>query len=364
MMAYGLCHLIGSFFGSFVAAGAPPRCTVLDTTGAKTQVVHVFTSLLLLLTILFIGPLFEPLPNSCLSSIIVCALIPLFKQFLHLVQFWKINKYDFAIWLVTWASVVFLDIDIGLAIGVSFSVATVAVQACFSKGTILATTGHIDLHQPHGKHELSEEISGIKIFRFESSLHFASVTQFKDQLFRLTANPQRLPLVELKTGKARESGTNCKPKEITNNKPTTNSVKQGISDVYTIAPENADNEHIAKTLCEKLNAIVLDVSTINYIDMMGLNLIRQLKTDYSHVGINLVLANCSLEILRKLEAAGVGNQGNSGRADQDHCEIQIFPTIHDAIAALTYSTKPQTICKGNVAKTVSSQQFPHTFCDN
>ena len=40
MMTYGIYHLIGSFFGGFAAAAAPPRCTVLDTTGAKTQIVH------------------------------------------------------------------------------------------------------------------------------------------------------------------------------------------------------------------------------------------------------------------------------------------------------------------------------------
>ena len=356
MMTYGICHLIGSCFGGFAAAAAPPRCTVLDTTGAKTQVVHMFTSLVLLLTILVIGPLFEPLPNSCLSSIIVCALIPLFKQFLHLAQFWKINKYDFAIWIVTWSSVVFMDIGVGLAVGVSFSVATVAVQACLSRGTILSSIGNIDLYQPSNKHELSEEIPGIKIFRFESSLHFASQAQFKEQLFQLTANPQKLPLIEIKNMKRRNSVTTTamekklqgeERKEGGGTGGSTNSVKKGISDVYTIINENAENNNMGDTLWPDLTAIVLDFSSINYIDIMGLNLIKQLKTDYSHVGINLVLANCSGAIWCKLEAAGIGSD--------KHCECQmdIFPTIHDAVTSLSFSQKLQQACSGHSTIVIS-----------
>ena len=357
MMTYGIYHVIGSFFGGFAAAAAPPRCTVLDTTGAKTQIVHMFTSLVLLLTILVIGPLFEPLPNSCLSSIIVCALIPLFKQFLHLVQFWKINKYDFAIWIVTWSSVVFMDIGVGLAVGVSFSVATVAVQACLSQGTILSSTGNIDLYQPSNKHELSEEIPGIKIFRFESSLHFASQAQFKEQLFQLTANPQKLPLIETKNMKRRNTiTTTAMEKKLQRGGVeegrggtggSTNSVKKGISDVYTITNENAENNNMGDTLRPDLTAIVLDFSSINYIDIMGLNLIKQLKTDYSHVGINLVLANCSGAIWCKLDAAGIGSD--------KHCECQmdIFPTIHDAVTSLTFSQKLQQVCSGHPTIVIS-----------
>ena len=350
MMTYGIYHLIGSLFGGFAAAAAPPRCTVLDTTGAKTQIVHMFTSLVLLLTILVIGPLFEPLPNSCLSSIIVCALIPLFKQFLHLVQFWKINKYDFAIWIVTWSSVVFMDIGIGLAVGVGFSVATVAVQACLSRGTILSSTGNIDLYQPSNKHELSEEIPGIKIFRFESSLHFASQAQFKEQLFQLTANPQELPLIEIKNikrGNTTTTTTTEKKLQGGEGGVSSNSVKKGISDVYTITNENTENNNIGDTLRPDLTAIVLDFSSINYIDIMGLNLIKQLKTDYSNVGINLVLANCSGAIWCKLEAAGIGCDKKS------ECPMDIFPTIHDAVTSLSFSQKLQQVCTGHPTVVVS-----------
>ena len=325
MIAYGMCHLIGSIFGGFTATAAPPRCTVLDTTGAKTQIVHVFTSIVLLLTILFIGPLFEPLPNSCLATIIVCALIPLFRQFQHLVQFWKINRYDFAIWLVTWASALFLDIDIGLAIGVGFSITTIAVQACLSKGQTLSLTGHEDLHQLSGIHELSEEIPGIKIFRFNSNLHFVTQNQFKEELFKLTVNPTKLPLIF--SDETRKSNQSEQKSEITN------LTKKDMTETYISDDTNS------KPTPSDVHTVIIDFSSISYIDVMGLNLVKQLKADYGHVGINLVLANCSGAILCKLKSAGIGEKsGNGTKADQ--CEIDIFPTIQDAIVSVKDKHRP------------------------
>ena len=317
MLAYGMYHLIGSLFGGFAATAAPPRCTVLDTTGAKTQMVHVFTLLILLLTVLFIGPLFEPLPNSCLSTIIICALMPLFRQFHDLVQFWKINKYDFAIWLVTWASVLFLDIDIGLAIGIGFSITTIAVQACFTKGQTLSMTGHIDLHKPSKMHELSQEIPGIKIFRFNSDLHFVNHAQFKDELFRLILSPTKLASPGRKETKKKNSDIKTPVKKDSNG--------------HTTGDENLETK---QALLVDIYAIIIDFSSISYIDIMGLNLIKQLKADYSHVCINLVLANCSDAIVCKLQAAGTATRGKSKGGKEYQCEIDIFPTIQDAITAL------------------------------
>ncbi len=37
MFAFGMVHVIGSFFGCIASTGAPPRCTMLDTTGTNFQ---------------------------------------------------------------------------------------------------------------------------------------------------------------------------------------------------------------------------------------------------------------------------------------------------------------------------------------
>ncbi len=61
--AYGMMNLVGSFFGSFPTAGALSRTVLQDATGGQTQLVGFISSAIVILVILFLGPLFSALPN-------------------------------------------------------------------------------------------------------------------------------------------------------------------------------------------------------------------------------------------------------------------------------------------------------------
>lgn len=68
--------------------------------------------------LLWISPLLETLPKACLGSIIIAALINLFKQFSDLKYYWKIDKIEFSVWTVTFVSSILFDIELGLCIGI------------------------------------------------------------------------------------------------------------------------------------------------------------------------------------------------------------------------------------------------------
>ena len=334
MLASGMIHTVGALFGGFATAAAPPRCTILSTTGAKTLLVHVFSLLVIILTVFLVGPLLEPLPNSCLGCIIICAILPLFKQFQQLPQFWKVNKWDFAIWMVTWLSVVILDITLGLAIGVGFSILTPVIQSCQSKGSEMAILGHIDLQVPSGHYESGTEIPGIKIFRFDSDLHFASQARFKQQLFKHTMDPKKLTD---EVDKGEELPCHLKGKSV-NTIVLTDiigaakheiSLENGVTDIYTITDHHPETKSIdPESPNTKLHTIIIDCASIAYIDIMGLNTIKQLSMDYNYVGVNIVLASCSASLLRKLAATG---------HSMEEAKIQIYPTVQDAIIGAHHS---------------------------
>lgn len=62
-MAYGIMNIIGSFFSSFPASGNLPRSLVQVNSGGKTQLVGFISSLVLLVVLLKLGPLFSSLPK-------------------------------------------------------------------------------------------------------------------------------------------------------------------------------------------------------------------------------------------------------------------------------------------------------------
>lgn len=62
-MAYGIGNVIAGVFKGFPACVGLSRCVILDGVGGKTQVYGIFSSILIVVVILFLGPLFKTLPN-------------------------------------------------------------------------------------------------------------------------------------------------------------------------------------------------------------------------------------------------------------------------------------------------------------
>ncbi len=67
----------------------------MDSVGGKTQLSSLVSALVMLIVILFIGPLFKCLPKACLASVIVVALKGLLFQAKDAVKYWKFNKIEF-----------------------------------------------------------------------------------------------------------------------------------------------------------------------------------------------------------------------------------------------------------------------------
>jgi MFS superfamily sulfate permease-like transporter len=74
LFAYGVGNIVSSFFGGFPGCVGLSRCVIFDGVGGRSQVNGIFASVLILIVILFLGPVFKTLPNACLAAIIVIAL--------------------------------------------------------------------------------------------------------------------------------------------------------------------------------------------------------------------------------------------------------------------------------------------------
>lgn len=210
LIAYGMCNFISSFLKCFPSAVAPPRSMVASNMNTKSTLSGVFVTVLMILVVMAMSPLFEPLPKAALASIIIVALKGLFVQMGDCVKFWRINKHDFVIWFFTIMSVVFLDIDLGLGIGVGISLITVVTQTQFSRGYRLGRTMKDSVIVEHKVYRDSVEQPGVKIFRFQSNLYFANAEIFRSSLYRSTVNPRKLLKLlkkqEKKLAKAGKSG--------------------------------------------------------------------------------------------------------------------------------------------------------------
>lgn len=101
---------------------------MIEGTGGKTQIVGIIASIVVLIVILAVGPLFQTLPNACLAAIIVTAMKNMLLQTKQLPVLWRVNKLEFLAWIVTFLGVVFLDVDYGLYIGVGVTILLLIIR--------------------------------------------------------------------------------------------------------------------------------------------------------------------------------------------------------------------------------------------
>ena len=321
-IAYGASHVISSFFHCFAGAQAPPRSLVHDATGGKTQLGSIVSCGLVLLACTVLTPLFELLPKCVLASVIIIALVPLFKSFVDLKVYWYISRYDFTIWLATWATVVFIDVTSGLIMGIGISMLTVIIQSRIARGFLLGTMtnskfGHeTGIYHRCDIYKSMESLPGIRMFHFPTFLYFANIENFKEQLFEATINPTKLNTKQIVV----DSNQNG---EVTNTK-----TQDSVTTVNIDKKPDGD--------ATPITCIILDCSTITYVDIMGLYLLQQLTIDYEKVGVNFVLACCPIMLINKLKRCGLVS-------DKDTI-IHFYPTIHDAVKDAQIEPSPTSDC--------------------
>ncbi|KAG8534995.1 hypothetical protein GDO81_029747, partial [Engystomops pustulosus] len=85
------------------------------------QVAGGVSAVVILIIILKAGELFESLPKAILASVVVVNLKGIFKQFQDIPILWRSNKIDLMVWVVTFIATILLNLDLGLAVSVAFS---------------------------------------------------------------------------------------------------------------------------------------------------------------------------------------------------------------------------------------------------
>jgi len=124
LIAIGTAKIAGSFWSSIPSSGSFSRSALLNESRGKTTMASVFSTVLVVLALLFLTPLLFHLPKVILAVIIVYAVKNLFEWKLakHL---YKEHKKDLIVMLTTF--VVALTVGIGIGIGAGFLISFVMV---------------------------------------------------------------------------------------------------------------------------------------------------------------------------------------------------------------------------------------------
>jgi high affinity sulfate transporter 1 len=117
LIAPGAANAGSGFVGGLAGGGSLSQSAVNEGAGARSEVSPLFASVLILVTVLFLTPLFENLPEAVLAALIIHAVARLwkFKQFR---LYYREQRIEFWLGIATLAGVTLIDVLPGLLIGV------------------------------------------------------------------------------------------------------------------------------------------------------------------------------------------------------------------------------------------------------
>ncbi|XP_062314521.1 solute carrier family 26 member 10 [Osmerus eperlanus] len=309
LLAHGISNTVSSLFTCFPSSATLATTNILESAGGYTQLSALFTSLVVLIVLLLIGPLFYFLPKAVLACINVTSLRQMFLQFQDLPDLWRVSQIDFVVWLVTWLSVVVLNVDLGLAIGVVFSMMTVICRTQRAGCSVLGRASNTEIYRPVENHNKCYEVPGVKILTYNGPIYYGNRSFFREDMSRLLGlTPERI--------RSREKARKALEKR---EREAVNTVESGVANTSF----SSENEFFKSAMSEsEVQAVLIDCSSVIFVDVAGARLFIQMCIECQKVGVLIYLSNCNESVLKILTSSGLMNYMNPQH---------IFVTVHDAV---------------------------------
>ncbi|KAK7255332.1 hypothetical protein RIF29_28739 [Crotalaria pallida] len=280
MMAIGLMNIAGSCSSCYVTTGSFSRSAVNYNAGAQTTVSNIIMASAVLVTLLFLMPLFYYTPNVILAAIIITAVIGLIDcQAVY--KLWKVDKLDCLACLSSFFGVLFVSVPLGLGIAVAISVFKILLHVSRPNTLVLGNIPGTPIFRNLNQYREALRIPSFLILAVESPIYFANSTYLRERILRWVRE---------------------------------------------------EEERIEANKENTLKCIILDLTAVTAIDTSGMDTLCELRMMLEKRTLKVVLANPIGNVMEKLHHANVLDSfGVKG----------VYLTVAEAVIDISSSWKPQ-----------------------
>ncbi|GMN46761.1 hypothetical protein TIFTF001_015941 [Ficus carica] len=275
-----------------VSVGPFSRSAVNFNAGCKTAVSNIVMAMAVMITLLFLTPLFHYTPLVVLSTIIIVAMISLidYESAIHL---WKVDKVDFLVCIGAYLGVVFASVEIGLIVAVTISLLRLLLFVARPRTVVLGNIPNSMIYRSTDQYPTANNVPGVLIIQIDAPIYFANSNYLRERISRW---------------------------------------------IY-------EEEDKLKSAGEtSLHYVILDLSSVGSIDTSGISMLEETKKNVDRKGLKLVLANPRSEVIKKLDKSKFINAVG---------QEWIYLTVGEAVAACNFMMHT---CKPNVAEAQESNR--------
>ncbi|XP_022891378.1 probable sulfate transporter 3.4 [Olea europaea var. sylvestris] len=278
MMAIGLMNMAGSCSSCYVTTGSFSRSAVNYNAGAQTMVSNIILATTVLVTLLFLMPLFYYTPNLILAAIIISAVIGLI-DYQAAIRLWKVDKLDFLACISSFLGVLFISVPLGLAIAVGVSVLKVLLHVTRPNTVVLGNIPGTQIYQNLSRYKETVRVPSFFILAIESPMYFANSMYLQERILRWIREEEQW----IETNK--DSNMKC---------------------------------------------IILDMTAVTAIDTSGIDTISELRKMLEKRSLKLVLVNPIGSVMEKLHQSNILDSFKSEG---------LYLTVGEAVADISSSWK-------------------------
>jgi SulP family sulfate permease len=191
LVGLGLANIGAGLSGTFVVNGSPTKTQMVDSAGGRTQLSLLFTTLIVLLVLLFLtGPL-AYMPEAVLSAVVFLIGVDLIDiRGMHSIYVQR--RSEFWVALITTLMVVFVGVEQGILLAIALSLIDHTRRGYRPKNAVIVPNEDGSWHaQPVAA--MKQAVPGLLIYRFTHSMYYANAQQLTEEITRL-ANQAEPPL--------------------------------------------------------------------------------------------------------------------------------------------------------------------------
>lgn len=181
LIGQGLANILGAVGKSYPTSGSFSRSAVNLQSGAVTGLSSVFTSLAVVIVLLFFTPLLYHLPQSVLAAVIMMAVIGLINisGFVHA---WHAQWYDGAISILSFVCTLAFapHLDKGIMVGVVLSLSVFLYK--MMRPTVTSLSRHDDEGLRDAVSHGLKQCEYVDLVRFDGPLFFANASYLEDKI--------------------------------------------------------------------------------------------------------------------------------------------------------------------------------------
>ena len=191
----GLSNIVGGFFSCYAGSGSFTRSALNYSSGAKTPVAAILAAIVLMLIVFLVAPWAAYLPIPTMGGIIMLVAYSLI-DFKSIRKISRSSKSEIAVLIITSVSILFLDLQFAILIGVFFSLIFYLMRTSKPKVVSLAPNiiegerkfMNVDLYQ-------IQECPQLHIIRIDGSLFFGAVESIKNTLYELSETKKYILII-------------------------------------------------------------------------------------------------------------------------------------------------------------------------